>query len=405
MGSAKRGVCAARTVLFVFCSVFVGLAPLWHSSSTQAAQQATAAPGSIVRKTGTVKAVSGNQITLTPDAGPDVQIMIQDTTRIGRIAPGQTDLKSATPLQLTDIRPGDRLLVGGKLADDGQSVVATTVIVMKLADVQAVKRQQEEDWQKRGIGGLVNAVDPAAGTVTISTTIAGVKKSVAVQVAAKTIVRRYDPNSVKFEDAKVSTVDQIHPGDQLRARGTISADGASFAAEEIVSGTFHNLSGTISSIDAEKGSLSVKDLATKKTFLVSVTADSQVRRLQPFIAQRLAARLKGESGGSGGGGSATGANGGSQSGGGSPGGFRGGGGGGGMDFQQILSRLPVSSLSDFQKGDAVMIVSTEGMADSVTAITLLGGVEPILEASPSAGGLMLSPWSIGAPSGGDAGGQ
>ena len=73
-----------------------------------------------------------------------------------------------------------------------------------------------------------------------------------------------------------------------------------------------------------------------------------------------------------------------------------------MDLQQLIARMPASTLNDFQKGDAVMIVSTEGTAAGVTAITLLGGVEPILEASPNGGGMLLAPWSLGAPSG-DAG--
>jgi hypothetical protein len=50
----------------------------------------------------------------------------------------------------------------------------------------------------------------------------------------------------------------------------------------------------------------------------------------------------------------------------------------------------------------VMIVSTSGNASgAVTAITLLGGVEPILEASPngSAQSMILPPWSMEAPTG------
>jgi hypothetical protein len=49
-----------------------------------------------------------------------------------------------------------------------------------------------------------------------------------------------------------------------------------------------------------------------------------------------------------------------------------------------------------KKGDAVMIVSTEGTADTMpTAITLLSGVEPILMASPDRGkGMTLSAWSL-----------
>jgi len=45
-----------------------------------------------------------------------------------------------------------------------------------------------------------------------------------------------------------------------------------------------------------------------------------------------------------------------------------------------------------------MIVATTGTEDAgVTAITLLAGVEPILEASPKGGQSILSPWSLGSP--------
>ena len=48
-----------------------------------------------------------------------------------------------------------------------------------------------------------------------------------------------------------------------------------------------------------------------------------------------------------------------------------------------------------------MIVSTEGSpAQPPIAITLLGGVEPILTAAPSAGESFLTPWSLAsAPAG------
>jgi len=57
-----------------------------------------------------------------------------------------------------------------------------------------------------------------------------------------------------------------------------------------------------------------------------------------------------------------------------------------------------------QKGDAVMLVTTEGSADSpLNVITLLTGVEPILTAAPNGQGaaMLLSPWSLGS-SGGEA---
>ena len=72
---------------------------------------------------------------------------------------------------------------------------------------------------------------------------------------------------------------------------------------------------------------------------------------------------------------------------------------GGVDLQQMLLRLPAVTIADFQKGDAVILVSTQGNDAEVTAITLVGGVEPILTAAPTGGQAMgLSPWSLsGAP--------
>jgi len=80
------------------------------------------------------------------------------------------------------------------------------------------------------------------------------------------------------------------------------------------------------------------------------------------------------------------------------------GGGGSADLQQMISRMPAALLADLQKGDAVMVVATEGGASGVsTVITLLGGVEPILEASPKSGAsTILSPWSLSGGGGGEA---
>jgi hypothetical protein len=62
-------------------------------------------------------------------------------------------------------------------------------------------------------------------------------------------------------------------------------------------------------------------------------------------------------------------------------------------LQRFLSRLPTKSLGDLNKGDAVMIVATEGTEGApVTAITLLAGVEPILTAAPNGA---LSSWTLG----------
>ena len=69
----------------------------------------------------------------------------------------------------------------------------------------------------------------------------------------------------------------------------------------------------------------------------------------------------------------------------------------------MLGRLPTVALTDLHKGDAVMIVTTQATPTSgAAAITLLSGVEPILRAAPNGSqAMMLSPWSLGTPGGGD----
>ena len=427
-----RGV-AIAVILLAICVA---------SPAMQARQAATPAQGqaALTQSLGTVKAISGNVITLTLDAGNDVTVNVQDTTKIVQVAPGQKDLKTATAIQISDLQVGDRILVRSRAADGSKSIAALGIIAMKRSDVDAKKTQDREDWQKGGVGGLVKEVDAATGNITISTAAAaGPAKTTVIHTTKATILRRYAPYSVKFDDAKAAPIDQIKPGDQLRARGAKSADSDDFNAAEIVSGTFRNIAGTINSVDAAAKTISLTDLIAKKTLTVKITDESQLKKLPPEVAQRIAMRLRGT------GPAGAGAAGGGASGGGSPGNGagnpagsgsapnptagangtagaaangtasagagggmqRGGGGGGRPDFQQLVNRLPASALTDFQKGDAVLVVSTQGTdSGGVTAITLVGGVEPILAAAPGAGAaaMSLSPWSLGAP-GGDAGGN
>ena len=242
-----------------------------------------------------------------------------------------------------------------------------------------------------------------------------------IHVTPTTIVRRYAPGSVKFDQAIKGTLDQIKPGDQLRARGSKGADGATLDAEEIVSGSFLNLAGPIQAVNADASTITLTDTASKKPVVISVTPDSEVKKLDPAVAQRIAARLSGagakrpdgSSGGSGapGAGSAQGAGGPASGGPGSSGGDRPAGsgrgpGGGGPDFQQLLARAPSVTLKDLQKGNMVIVVATEGQTpQSATAITVVAGVEPMLQASTSGSQAMLSSsWNLGG-GGGEGGGE
>lgn len=383
------------------------------------------APASPAQKTppvlGTIKTISGNSVTLTTDAGAEIKVLVPAEARLLRVPPGSKDLKEAAPLQFADLQAGDRILVRGKPGDEANSMVASSVVAMKKTDIAEKQAHEREEWQRHGIGGLVRAVDASSGVISIGTTTATGNKDVAIQTASTTILRRYAPGSIKFDDAKPSTLAEIRAGDQLRARGSRSADGSEFTAEEIVTGAFRNIAGMIVSIDAAAGSLMVNDLLTKKNVEVKLIADSQLRKLPQDMAQRIAMRLKGapaEGTGPGDGAKPATAPAAPSTapavqtqqgmGGGTNGGFGGGmngaGRAGGGDLQQMLSRLPADSLADFQKGDAVMIVATpDHDASKTTAVTVLGGVEPILQASPQGqAASILSPWSLN-NGGGDAG--
>lgn len=402
----------AFTVISAFSPVFVA------ACFGSAGQAQVAGQSSVARRIGAIKTIQGNAITLTQDSGPDVAVTVQPNARILRIAPGEKDLKNATAVQLQDLQVGDRVRVRGQASADGTSIAALEVIVIPRSDLEARHEQERQDWQKRGLGGLVSAVD-AAGTVTISVTSLGGKKEIAVHTSRNTVFRRYAPDSVKFDDAKPSTLQEIQPGDQLRARGERSADGAELTAEEIVTGTFRNVAGIVNSVDASAGTVTVQDLLSKKPVQVKITTESQLHKLPPEMAQRIATQLKGamppgtpgagaSDSGSSNSGSAPAAHNAAPSGGMNSGG--GGMGAGGMrrrgapDFQQMLSLMPPVTISDLHKGDAVLIVTTAGTASSGgTAITLLSGVEPILQAAPNGSqAMMLAPWSLGGAPGGDA---
>ena len=389
--------CAAIVVLGLSCHTY---------AQSQGAQ--TSANAQVVRTIGTIKSTQADSLTLTPDSGGEVTAKLSSSTKILRVPPGEKDLKNATPLQAQDLRPGDRVLVRGQASADGHSMTALAVVVMKQADVSARQQRDREEWQKHGVGGLVTAADPAAGTITISSAGLSGNHNIVVRTTKTTTARRYAPDSVKFDDARPAALDQIKPGDQLRARGSRNADGNEITAEEIVFGSFRNIAGTVTSVDAASNSMTVQDLIGKGSVVVKVTPDSQIKKLPSEMARRIAVRLKGGAGDESGQGAsrgqrpvppATNAPGGSPPSSGAPG-MQGQEANGPPDLQRFLGRTPNSTLADLRNGDAVMIVSTQSTdPGTVTAITVLAGVEPILAASPNRGAMMLSPWTLGGAGG------
>jgi hypothetical protein len=348
---------------------------------------------------GSITAINGSTLTVKTDADGVYQVEVSSDAAILRIAPGAKDLSSAEKISFSDLAVSDRALVKPDSNATGTTVHALRIVAIKQADVALKQQKDREDWQRRGVGGLVKSVDAAAGVIVLTSGAGVLAKTITVHTAKATMLKRYAPASVRYDEAQPAPLDAIHAGDQLRARGEKNADGSEITAEEVVSGSFRSIAGTITSLDAAGATLVVKDLATKKQVTIHITAETQMRRLTEMMARMLAMRLKGTTSGgqSGLGGNATAANGaaGGQHGGGGgqwSGGQHGGTGGQAPDPQQMLSRASAIQLGDLQKGEAVMLVATDG-ANEVTAITLLAGVEPLLEA-PAASQNLLSNWSM-----------
>jgi hypothetical protein len=359
---------------------------------------------------------AGKQIKLKSDDGAAVTVTLSDNTSFLRIPPGEKDLKKASKIAFADVMVGDRALARGPLEDESKSVAARTVIIMTKGDLAQKYEQDREEWQRRGTVGVVAALNAANKEVTI-TTRGRDSKTVTIDASTANF-RRYAPDSVRFADAKPSSFADLQPGDTVRALGDKNEDGTHLKAEELVSGAFETIAGTVDSADPATGEVRITNLQTKKPVVVRTNQNSLLRRLDPMVATMLARRLRPDSssgGGpvapSGGGGRPEGtpaegtrAGGAPQGPPGAPGGFRGGfggpgggpGGAGGGDLQQILERMPLLSLSELKKGDAVIVSSSKGPGDSaVTAFAFIAGVEPFLAAAPrTAGQVNLGSWNL-----------
>jgi hypothetical protein len=380
---------------------------------------AAVSPATAKVVTGEVTAVdaSAKHFKVKGDDGTNYTIALQDNTIYLRLPLGETDQKKATKIALADVVVGDRLLTRGPLSEETKTLPAKTVIIMTKADVAKKQQQDGADWAKRGIAGTVTAVNPDNKEITINTH--GRDAKLVVLEASAAGFRRYAADSVRFADTKPGSFGDLQVGDTVRALGNKNEDGSRVKAEELVSGSFLTIAATVVSVNAATGEVVVTDLKTKKQVTIHTNQNSMLRRLEELTARNLARQLRpadaagggppGGPAGSGmrptadarapGAGGSGGAGAGGPAGGGA-GGMRGGfgGRGGGSDLQQILDHSPQLNLAELKKGDALIISSSKGAdSSSITAISLVAGVEPFLAAAPrTAGQVDLGSWSLGA---------
>ncbi len=385
-------------VVTILVFLFTGISSLIFAQTPDSAPKPSYIAGEVV-------AIANMKITLKANTGP-IDILITDKTVFKHASAENPSLSTATPGAMTDITAGDKITVSGILAKDGKSMPARQLFYVTKADVAAKNAKEAEEWRKRGLTGKVAAVNAQTNQITVETPgmLGATAKSVLTPKDTAKFLR-YAPDSISFAEAKPSNLAEVKVGDMIRALGDKSTDGTSFSAEQVITGAFQTVAGTVKSIDIEKNEVVIANLQNKKEITIVIGETSVLKKYPAEMAERLAAMQMAGGGGAGPGGQGGRAggtqvrpavpNGGTQvrpaspdgqgqpAGGGQRGfggGRPGGAGGGGIDDQ--FDRFPNITASDLKVGDIIALSSSKN-ADMtrLKAIKLVAGVEPFIRAA------------------------
>lgn len=373
----KYLVISAVLLLAAFGNALAQTATTPAGAAQQPAGDPNITPNAVI---GEVKAIdaTAKQMTVKTDAGSVVTAVLSDATSYLRVAPGETSLTNAAKITFADVAEGDRVMARGKVSDDKKTVPARALIVMTKADIAKKQEAERADWRRRGILGVISAINPTSKEITITTRSMAGTQPVIIPVAEKVDLRRYAPDSIKFGDARSSTLEQFQVGDQLRALGERSADGTRFTAEKIVTGSFRTVAGTVTAVDPATGEIKINDLEKKQPLTIVIKQDAVLRKFPAAGEMMMFGGGRPGGGAPAGGGGAQPAPGAGQPGQGAPGG---GGrpGGGGFNIQDMLERLPTIAIADVKVGDTIVVSSTKGADPTrLTAITLVSGADTLL---------------------------
>jgi len=305
---------------------------------------------------------AARRIHLKTDAGVLIEVVADDKTSFVRAQPGARDLAGATPVTLAEIAPGDRLLARGILSDDQKTLAARQVVVMSHADIAQKQEQDRAEWRRRGISGVVKALDPAVREITVETRSLMGSQTVVISAAdGKATFRRYAPASARFSDSVSSSFAELQVGDQVRVLGDRASDGSRVDAEQVVSGAFQIVSGAVKAVAGRE--VTIVDNETHRPLTVTVAADAMARRLPAEMAARLAMRSRAAAARS------------AETGDRRP--------GGAPSLQDMLERLPPMPIDELKPGDQVAVSSPKAHEPGrIDAAVLVAGIEPLLETRP-----------------------
>jgi hypothetical protein len=321
---------------------------------------------------------SANRFIIKTEAGNAVTVFLDQSTDYLRVPPGEVSLDKAIKIALSEIGPGDKVYARGRLSEDKKSLPAQKVIVMLKADIEKNQERQRQEWQARGVAGIVTALNPNTREITLQVGGREGFQTLIVTTTDAVKFRRYLPDSVRFSDARPGSFSDLKINDQVRALGEKNVDGTRFAAQQVVSGSFRTVTGTVTAVDAATGELQITALGKKQLFTIMVSKDAVLRRITPQLGIRIARAMPSSRTGSreGASGTPSSRNTGSS----------------GDELQRALENLALLALSDIKPGDMIAVTSTIG-ADPLrlTAVTLVSGVDNVLNAIQSAEGQRNSP--------------
>jgi hypothetical protein len=364
------------------CALLLLLAGGTSSESRALAQQAGAAsqdtPSAQTRLVGEVQAANtaAGEFTIKADDGRTVTLRTEERSSILRIPPGETNTQSATKISLADVVVGDRVFARGTLSADGRSFSARQLVVANQQAVAQTQSAQREDWQRRGIVGRIEAINADRKEITIRARQRGEgggAQSLIVDASGKVKFMRNAPDSSRSQDAVASSFADLRVGDQLRARGERSQDGARFTAEEIIASNIQRTGGTVQSVNSAANEVVIRNEQTGQTQTIVIGQRSLLRRITPELASQIAERRAQAGGGARRGAGEGGAR--PNGNGGEPRRRPGGGGNRGGGMQEMMQNLPAITLGELKKGDVVMVTGSQAGANNtrLTAVTLVTG--------------------------------
>jgi hypothetical protein len=222
---------------------------------------------------------------------------------------------------------------------------------------------------RQRVFGVVTAVDAARKQIVVRTRRGEEFEAVTLDASGGVRFLRFAPDSLRAADAQPSSFADLKVGDTVRATGGRSADGSRFVPEEIITGSFTRVIGIVSAVDPARGEVTIRNEQTGQTVTVVVGQRSTLKRVTPEFERTVAERVRraareAEQRASGEAARQSNSNDSARR----EGERR------GASLQQMFESLPVVTVADLKKGDAVVVTATPGADSSrATAVTLVTG--------------------------------